>query len=98
LTDDDTAVGNRAEAGTQALTLAHGGDSRARPRLRAHHRQRPHGVGTADTVSRGAAVRLKFLESTRRRGAEDAIDPAAVEAEPTEAGLQVGDIVAAQVR
>jgi hypothetical protein len=98
LTDDDTALGHRSEASTQSLTLTHGGDSRTLPCLGAHHRQRPHRVGATNAVSSSSTVRLKLLERTCRPWAEDPIDPATVEPEATQAGLQVGNVVAAQVR
>ena len=55
-------------------------------------------VGAADAVGGDAAVRLEVGEGARGARAEDAVDSPAVEAEPTEPGLQLGDVVTAQVR
>ena len=44
------------------------------------------------------ALRWKSVEGDRGQRAEDAVDPAGVEAEPPEAGLELGDVVAPQHR
>ena len=98
LSNHDAALGDRPEARAQPVALAYSGDPGAGTALRAHHGQGPHRVGPADAVGRRAAVRLELLQRPRRAGSENAIDAPAVEAEPAEPRLQLGDVVAAQVR
>ena len=56
------------------------------------------GLGAADPVDVEPAVALEVRQGAGRRRAEDPVDAAAVEPEPAERGLQLADVVAAQVR
>jgi hypothetical protein len=98
LADDDPALGNGAEPGAQALTFPYSGNSWAGAGLGAHHSQCSDRVGAADPIGCGAAVRLELFEGPGGAGPEDPVDPPAVEAESAEPRLQLGDIVATQVR
>jgi hypothetical protein len=60
--------------------------------------QRPQRVGPAHPVGRDAAVRLEVDQRTARARSEDPVDATAVEAEAAERGLELGDVIAAQVR
>ena len=55
-------------------------------------------AGAAHAVGGEVHVALELDERTRRVVAEDAVFPAGVEAEPVQAALELGDVVAAQHR
>ena len=54
--------------------------------------------GPAHPVGGRTAIRLEVFQRPRRAWPEDAIDPAAVEAEAAETGLEISDIVTTKVR
>jgi len=97
LTDHDPALGHRSQPGTEQFAFPDCGDARPGARLGAHDGQGADRVGAAHPIGRRTAVRLELLQRPCRAGPEDAVDPPAVEADPAEAGLQFGDVVAAQV-
>ena len=54
--------------------------------------------GPGDAVDRQPGVALEVAEGPRGEVAEDAVDPAGVEAEGAEAPLELGDVVAPEHR
>ena len=96
LADHDAAPGEGAGRPAQLLGLAHGGDRRPRHPV-TEALQGVDRLVAADAVGGQADVALEVVEGPRRQRAEDAVDPPGVEAEATEAALQLGDVVAAQV-
>ena len=97
MTDHDPALCHRSQPGPEQFAFPDCGDTRPGARLGAHDGQGADRVGAAHPVGGGTAVRLELLQRPGRAGPEDAFDPAAVETDPSEAGLQFGDVVAAQV-
>ena len=98
MADHDAALSHRSETGTQPFALAHSGNSRTGPSLGRHDSQRADRVLAAHAVGRGAAVRLEFFQRPCCAGAENPVHASTVEAETSEAGLQLGNVISAKVR
>src|SRR5687768_2430161 len=80
------------------LLLAHRRDAGPRAAVGAEPAQDAYGLGPAHSVGRRAAVGLEVHERPGGARSEDPVDPTAVEPEPVEERLELGDVVAAQVR
>ena len=94
--DEDPVVLEPARVAEQ-LALAHRGD-RALASAEPTRSERPQGLGPEDAVDREAGVALELAERRRALVAEDAVLAPGVEAERVEPVLELGDVVAAQVR
>lgn len=56
-----------------------------------------NGVDAACAVGEQTAIALKLFDGGGGERTQDAVDSTAVESKPAETGLQIGDIIAAQV-
>ena len=98
LADDDAQLLQRGADGAELLELADRRHAGPGAGAGAVDLEGPDGRRSADAVDVEAAVALEVLERRGGGRPEDAVDPAAVEAEAAEPGLQRADVVAALER
>lgn len=95
--DGDAQRRQGTQRSSESITFPYSGDGRpSGPPFEAP--QRLHGVRAADLIGDEACVALELTHSGTRRRTEDAIDPTGVEAQGSEAELQLGDVVASHHR
>ena len=97
MTDDDPERRQPTGRHPHQFLLAEHADPGSGTRLAGEAVEVADRLGPADAVDRQAAVALEPLERPGGQRSEDPVDLPAVEPEPAEAGLEVGDVVAAQV-
>jgi hypothetical protein len=98
LSDDDAQALQRTRTRAKPLAFAHGCDAWAATGLTTEAFDGLECFIATGPIGEQSAVSLEFLNRLRSSGAQDTVDPATIEADASELGLEIGNIVTAEIR